>query len=425
MRYSGLVFALLLQQIAIIGVASSAVSAPVPASPAPSQDSQGNPVVQLFGYVKDSLVRTVTGAKEMWGNHGRCKEIRSKQKDYREKLKSQWELQEKNLSQKEMRARLAAVNGGITYDEFMFLAKGKEDRSKLMNLVFLMWGAPRVLPYALMLYPNILPSPFAPLPDASGKETKLEKISRQRSHAVMTTLLELENSARQVPYLSKLNIFGKKAQERRMNSVDNLGRSLAEVLSTPAATGGTGAELLLDRLDGLLYKKGDEGFTRAEKRFIGVPGAIIVGLMNSINGPGFFNGVMPNFMRRGTVFAHVQKVTEADNFLVNEKVDLGILSTSQLLEACNDRMIGGCGRSDEELRQDLSDWLDLAVAKPTARTEQSGEEFNGNLARAALMGFYSLEAVRDPRCSSYLPRCLFQGQLVDSSPPTVEKTKKR
>lgn len=422
MPYLRFLFVVFSLQCLLRIVAPSAVSIPASVVGAPPKEGDGNMVLQMFGYVKDSLARTVTGTREMWSNHGRCKDIRAKQKDHREMLKAQWELQEKNLTPKEMRSRLAAVNGGITYDEFVFLAKGKEDRGKLMNMVFLMWGAPRLFPYALMFYPNMLPSPFSPLPDTSGKETKLERISRERSHAVIKALLDLEREARSIPYLSKVNIFGKKQQQRKMIEVDSFGRSMSSILVTPGAMGGIGADLVLQKLDGLLYKKGDE-FSRGEKRLVGVPSAIIAGLMTSIQGTSPLNGVIPNFMRRGTVVAHTQKVAEADNFLVNEMVNLDSLSTARLLEACIDRMIGGNGRSDEELRQDLSDWLDLAVVQPKNRTQMTGEAFNENLARTALMGFYSLEAARDPRCTSYLPRCLFQGQLIEY--PMGDKHRKR
>lgn len=423
-RFPRIVAALLSLHCSIVGGSASTAHTPTTVAAPSTSESDGNVVTQLFGYVKDSVTRGVTGSKEMWSNHGRCNEIRAKQKDYRDKLKSQWELQEKNLPPKEMRRRLAAINGGITYDEFVFLSKGKEDRGRLMNMVFLMWGAPRLFPYALMFYPNMLPSPFAPLPDASGKETKLEKLSRERTHAVVTALLDLEKEARSVPYLAKLNIFGKKKQEQRMVAVDNYGRLIGSVMASPGATRGAGAELVLQKLEGILYQKGEE-FNRADKRLVGVPAAIIVGLMNSINGPGVLTGVMPNFMRRGTVVAHVQKIAETDNFLVNESVSLDTLSTSRLLEACNDRMIAGTGRNDEELRQDLSDWLDLAVVKPKQRVDTTGEEFNGNLARTALMGFYSLEAARDPRSASYLPRFLFQGQLLHVSAEGEGKQRKR
>jgi hypothetical protein len=401
---------LVLLASALLSHPSSASSAAAPATTTTSTNNGGgNVVLQLVGFVKDSVVRTVDGGKEMWGNHGKCKDIRSRQKDFRDKLKTQWEFEEQGLTPQEMRNRLQNVNGGITYDDFVFLNKGKEDRGKLMNVVFLMWGAPRIFPYAMMFYPDILPGPFAQQPRGSGKETKLEKFSRQRSHAVIQTLVSLENEARSIPALSKFNIFGKKKQERAMDMIDDLGKSAAKLMATPGARGGIGAQIVLNTLDNVLYTT--DPLTRAEKRLVGVPKSIVLGLMTAINGPQPFTVVMPNFMRRGMVFSHAMKLMETDNFLVTEKVDLDSLSTAMLLEACNERMIGGPGRADDELRKGLTDWLDLAVVQPNNRTESTGENFNENLARSALMSYYSVEGTRDSRSTSYLPRLMFHGQM--------------
>ena len=142
------------------------------------------------------------------------------------------------MTPKEMRVRPAKCNGGVTYDEFVYLFKGKEDRSKIMNMMSLMWGAPRVFPYALMFYPEILPGPFAPLPDASGKESKLQKLSRDRTHAVIKTLLAIETESRSVPALSKLNIFGKKKQARKMDEMDSLGKSMSQIMASSGSGSG-------------------------------------------------------------------------------------------------------------------------------------------------------------------------------------------
>ena len=381
------------------------------------KEDKTNVVLQLFGYVKDSLVRTVDGTKEMYNNWGRCNEIRAKQKDHREQLKKQWEFEEQGISPKEMKERLAKVNGGITYDEFVFLIKGKEDRSKLMNMMFLMWGAPRFFPYALMVYPDILPSPFAPLPDASGKETKLEKLSRERSHAVLRTLIAIENEAKAVPALSKLNIFGKKKQAERMDQMDSLGKTIGQIMTTTSSSAqegpsnNNGAQIIMNTMENLLYKK--EEFTRAEKRLVDVPKCITTGVMSAISGPNLFQNFMPTFLKRGQVLNHIQKLTEVDNFLVNERVNLDELSTARLLEACNDRMIGGPGRTDEELRKQLAYWLDLSVNQPNTRIEKSGENFNENLARTALMSYFCVKGALDDRCASYLPRLMYEGQQDD------------
>mmetsp|Transcript_21578 Transcript_21578/g.53380 ORF Transcript_21578/g.53380 Transcript_21578/m.53380 type:complete len:362 (-) Transcript_21578:3271-4356(-) len=344
----------------------------------------------------------------MWSNHGRCKEIRAKQKEYREKVKKEWEFEENDLSPQELKKKLQTVNGGITYDEFTFLSKGKEDRGKLMNMVFMMWGAPRLFPYALMFYPDILPAPFQPLPSGSMQETKLQKASRQRSHCVIQTLLSLEKEAHETPALAKLNIFGKKKQQRTMEKIGKLGSEIGAMMSSSGAKDGAGAKLAINALGSELYK--DESITRKEKRLVGVPQSVVLGLTKALNGPNPFTSVQPNFMRRGAVLTHIQKIAEADKFLVNENVDLDTLSTASLLEACKERMIGGPGRSKEELRKGLSDWLDLTVVVPSGRIAASGEDFNENFARAALLCYYAVDGARDAKSSSALPRLLFSGQ---------------
>lgn len=401
-----LTLAIFLDDVLSSAVGAPAIAAPVAATDLSNDGGGGNVVFQLFGYVKDSLTRTVDGTKEMWANHGRCKQIRLKQKEYRDKIQKQWEFEEKGLTPKEMKQRLVKVNGGITYDEFVFLVKGKEDRGKLMNMMFLMWGAPRLFPYALMFYPDILPGPFAPLPDASGKESKLQKQSRERTHAVIKTLIAIESEARALPALAKLNIFGKKKQARRMDEMDSLGKTMSNIMTAPdTRSGDNGALIALNTVESLLYSS--EPVTRAEQRFVSLPKCITNGIMTAIDGPSAFQSFMPNFMKRGKILTHVQKLNDIDNFLVDEKIDLNELSTARLLEACSDRMIGGPGQTDEEMRVHLNNWLEFGVNQPAMRVKETGEHFNCNLAKVVLMGFYCISGARDDRSASYLSRSMY------------------
>lgn len=384
----------------------------------------GNIVLQFAEYIKDSMVRMVDGTKEMWTNHGRCNEIRSKQKIYRQKLKKQWELEEPGMTAKEMRQRLAVINGGISYDEYDFLMRGKVDRGKLVNMMFLMFGAPRFFPYAMMFFPDILPSAFAPLPDASVKETKLEKLSRERSHAVIRTLLAIESEAKTTPALGMLNIFGKKAQARRRDEMDSLAKMMGHIMNKTGTTSDTSPSIMLNTMEDFLYRT--EPFSRAEERLVTVPKCITTGFMSAMKSPPPFASILPHFMKRGQVLNHIQKVTDGDKFLVDEKVDINELSKTRLKEACIDRMIDVPGRSDEELRQHLSEWLDLAVVQPADRIEKTGEFYNDNLGRMALMSHYSIIGARDERSASYLPRFMLQGQSRTSDAESEEmKNRKR
>jgi hypothetical protein len=376
----------------------------------------GNGVSQLVGYVKDSVVRAVDSSREVWSNHGRCNDIRAKQRDYREKIKKQWEFEEQGLTPEDLKKRLQGVNGGITFDDFVFLGKGRQDRGKVMNLMACMWMAPRMFPYAIMYFPSVLPSPFARQSDGSAKETKLGKLSRERSHAVIKALLAMEQQGKVVPAAAQfnpLNMFARGKQQKDLDKIASLGQATAKAFSTPGTRNAVGAGLVLNSLEAKLYKA--EEFTKGEKRLISVANPIIKGLMECIEGPSPFSIVTPTFMTRGKICAQLKKIADADEFLVKQKVDLDSLSTASLLEACSDRMIGGPGRSDEELRQGLTDWLNLAVLQPNNRVEQTGEFYNENMARTALLSYYAMDGARDARSTSYLPRLLFQGQMQEAT----------
>jgi len=412
MRRSVIILNLIAFTIFFDGTLSLSDSVVVPAAThavADTSNDGDNMILQLFGYFKNSVVRGVDGTKEMWGNHGRCNQIRAKQKYHREKLQKQWEFEEQNLTSKELKERLSKVNGGVTYDDFVFLIKGKEDRGKLMNMVFMLWGAPRIFPYAMMFYPNMLPGPFAPLQDASGKESKLEKLSRERTHAVIRTLLKIENEARAVPALAKLNIFGKKKQARRMDEMDSLGKTIWQIMSaSETKSNNDGALIAMNTMEDSLYRSNT--ITRAEQRLVNVPHCITNGILTAIDGSNLLQGIMPPFMKRGQILSHIQKLNDIDNFLVDNKINLDDFSTARLMEACSDRMIGGPGQTDEEMRKYLANWLDLAIYKPTERIEKTGEYFNTNLAKTALMGYYSVSGARDDRSASYLPRLMFSAR---------------
>jgi hypothetical protein len=376
----------------------------------------GNSVSQLVGFAKDAVGRFADNSRELWSNHGRCNDIRAKQRDYREKVKKQWEFEEQGLTPEALKKRLQGVNGGITYDDFVFLEKGREDRGKIVNLMGVAWIAPRLFPYALMYGPGMLPSPFARLPDASAKETKLGKLSRERSHTVIKTLLNMEQQAKVIPASAKLNplnMFAGGKQQKNLDKMTTLVQATAKAISTPGTRNAVGAGLVLNSLEDKLYKA--EQLTKGEKRLVSVANPILKGLIECIEGPSLFSIVTPTFVTRGKICNQLKKIADADEFLVKQKVDLDSLSTASLLEACSDRMIGGPGRSDEELRQGLADWLKLAVSQPKNRVEQTGEVYNENLARTALLSYYALDGARDVRSASHLPRLLFQGQTQQAT----------
>jgi len=99
---------------------------------------------------------------------------------------------------------------------------------------------------------------------------------------------------------------------------------------------------------------------------------------------------------------------------------LRTLTPELLQEACSRRLIGGPGRSVEEMVDGLSVWLDLAVKRPldvvkSSNSLNGGElYYNGNLARMALLSYNAIGGARDARSSSFLPRLMYQGPLYNA-----------
>jgi hypothetical protein len=216
--------------------------------------------------------------------------------------------------------------------------------------------------------------------------------------------------------MAKLNIFGRNKQQLEMVRIDKMNNASATLLTARDVRGPAGAGIVMQTLDKLLYSATEQ--SRGERCLVTIPKAIIQGLQHAIDGgPNVLTSIIPNFVTRGKVLSHIRKVTESDEFLVHENIHLDTLGRARLIEACDDRLMCGSGlfRSDDELRESLHSWLDVAVKQPEQRCQQTGESYNGNLARAILMCYHAVDAVRDARSSSILPRLMFQ-------PPTTTST---
>lgn len=314
--------------------------------------------------------------------------------------------------------------GGITYAEFDFLQKGKDDRNKVMQLGFMMVYASRFVPYAFMFFPDMLPSPFRTgvaaaeekrLGLGGGAMAKWDTISRERAHAVLSTMLAIERDARVPSKLLKLNPFGHTAAKKTMAQLEEVGNYGAALLATQGLSGVPGAETIVTVLRDQIYTPADVEprgiLSRRDRTGIKeVPKVIVRGVARLIDAP-HFNGLLPGFLLKGKVLNHLQILSDADEFLVSQNVDLDTLSGDLLLEACNRRLIGGANHSEETLRAGLASWLNLSVKEPTKVVGKTGLEYNANLARLSLLCYHAVDGARDARASSYLPRLMFQGQV--------------
>jgi hypothetical protein len=270
-----------------------------------------------------------------------------------------------------------------------------------------------------------MPGPFAAQP--VGEETPWEAVSRVRSHTVISTLLAIEQGARLPPSLSKLNPFGRNGANRAMVRMQTMGLQAASLLVTPGAEKTNGADIIMDALRSEYLTESPP--TPEVLRLNTVPKPIVKGLSQCIEAKSgaSFDFILPSFLIRGRVMNHLKKISDADDFLVKEGVDLTTLNTELLTEACRDRLIGGPRRTDEEMKVGLERWLELVVTQPETAVKTKGLHYNGNLARTTLMCYNALDGVRDMRSASYLPRLLFQGQIgnEDYETESSSTTKKK
>lgn len=167
-------------------------------------------ISQKKGNVVGEMISSFTEPfKELYRDHQNCNRIRKKQNLHKASLKAEWESL--GMDSKEIRAKLKESSGGITYEEFRCLQKGKSDTGKSGTFIFYVLAFPKFWPYMVMFNKqNILPSQFTKNDDYF-RESKLEALSRERSHAVLETLMNLEKNSH-VPGF-KLNPFTPKTKQ--------------------------------------------------------------------------------------------------------------------------------------------------------------------------------------------------------------------
>lgn len=370
-----------------------------------------NVIVQVATYAKDSIVKTADSCKTLWTNHQKCNDIRKQQKIFRDSCIERWESQGARESRKELQKRAGSIQGGISFADYIFLQKGKEDRGKVLNMVFLMWGAPRFLPYALWFNPDLLPSTFKNEAGETTYETTAQRFARERTVSILNTLANLERQAKSQAtggFLSGLNIFGGSAKKNKQTTLVAVYNHTKSLLINPLQN-----DDVIQSLRSLANK--DVPFTRAEQKLVGVPACIVKGLNQAVSGKpasGILSAVTPHFLVRGSFVNHLRRLSDTDDFLVQAGVDLESIPSKLLHETCRDRML--YGSSETELRAQLHEWLTI--------TQPEKEHYNGNLARLILMAYYGCQSIRSHTIEPTLQHLLLQNQ--DEASVAVSSTAK-
>jgi len=326
-------------------------------------------------------------------DHKHCNALREKQRHHAKTV----------LGTPRPRGIKGIQTGGITYEEYDFLRKGLMDRNKLFAVVVVSLCLPNYFVYYLWSFPDMMPTPF--LKGKDGGE-----VSRERCHAVISTMLDMEKGARVAPWSSKLNPFGRKATERAMERLGSLTALGCGTMEEYGANGSGGMKLVAKKLQSQIYTSDPP--SKQQRLLAGniLPKQMMKGLTKAIGADPLNKGASPFGI--GAV-KHIESVTLADEFLVDQKIELDSITSTLLAEACSARLIGGPGWTDAERREALATWLnemEIGPREVVASKDGGSLYYNGNLARAALMCYNAVDGTRDSRADSSLLRVMYQGQ---------------
>ena len=392
-------YVLLLSLLLLLVICHASASSGTLSSVTSANGSNDGQSANILAQWTESLQFTVEATKNSWRAHSRCNQIRAKQRNFRDSLRQEW--QDLGANEKDISMRLKTNNGGISYEEFEFLQRGNEDRTKVLQIGFVALCWPKVFPVVLTWFPGLLPSHFD-RPIFSAGETKLEAQSRERSHAVLNMILKIEKECR-ITKKGLAQFFAGKQGRLQLLRLQRLEGTITDILTMGSLEPGT----VLDSIEDEIYLPEKPKGGKAPS----IPTSLVKCFNFVISGrSGFFDNLAADFLAQGQVVNQLRKVTEGDEFIVNQGICLETLSTKSIVDACNARLIGTLGRSEDEMRQQLKLWLEYAAIIPNRRVQTSGEYFNGNVARSALMVYFALNAVRDERCASALPRLLYKNR---------------
>lgn len=182
----------------------------------------GNPIVGVASFIWSSLVGFKDNTMQLYSNHQTCNAIRAKQKAFAINTGESQRFVKRGYTPSDYQPPKKGdqpINGGvyertgISYAEYNFLQRGKIDRGKVGQLLFLMVFSPNFLPYAFWFFPNILPTPFmnAAKIGETGILTPWATAVQSRVHAVLKTICTIEQQAMNAPVVSggfSLNPFG-------------------------------------------------------------------------------------------------------------------------------------------------------------------------------------------------------------------------
>ncbi|KAG5188666.1 hypothetical protein JKP88DRAFT_353363 [Tribonema minus] len=319
--------------------------------------------------VKDSFRRFKAGMTGQWDSFQRCKAIRER-----------------------LRAPGAAP---VTYEEFMALQRGKEDRNKLLQVGVVWVAVPEAIPFVLSFLPGVIPSTF---------ENDADRAQRFRNF----------NAARVRAALALLDTVDKEClnkNEKKRVEFAQYREAAVRVMKAHTCEDAFG---VFEAHTFALVPADTDAQQRRRARprppttVEGMPGPLAKGLAKAL---GLCTPWMPAFLCRGPLREHLRKVAAGDAVLARTPLDA--LRGRELREAACARALDAAHPDERELRRRLAEWLRLTGAPLGVDDCDAGAErvFVPERAKAAMLAVNVVASARAAR-ESELPKLLLGGPAL-------------
>jgi hypothetical protein len=213
----------------------------------------------------------------------------------------------------------------MPYKSFAAMKRYEMDRSRAINLVFLMTFSTEYFPYFVMYNPSLLPTTFQKRyhsPEESKRGIASEQVSnetkatnRRRLESAIKLGMSLETSCTKPPFLVSLNPFGRAAAQQRMDANQLLVDGVKEALGDTSSKGVIEKLLPYAYYNATTHKSGLDAF----------PSALTRTISSLFLGESFYTPALPEFVVRSQVRSYMKGIGEIDDFFLAHEDKEGVV----------------------------------------------------------------------------------------------------
>jgi hypothetical protein len=330
------------------------------------------------------------------------------------------QIREVNLLKKRVKAE---GDGSLTYSEYKFLERSKDDFMKCVRLGLTASVSPELFFYSYIVVPAIsVDNPWAwvQLPSAFDNEKEQGMRNRikikRRQHAVMRGMTNLmENSiddapakmrAQRMAQMERVKLACKALSGKSFDAAIGVLEPYYTATTTVADNGSSSNNknknikkaaavgAVKSNTKRMLHSRKKDGKQRIDMCLDGLPWVTVKDACKSFGFDGLPNIFVLRRLNKGELSKHFDTIRKADEHL--DKIGVQSLTDTELADVCMERCISiDNTRSTGELRKDVGEWLSLVQEPPTSK-----EQYNDQNLRLIMAGLHTVKGARRSRFGS-------------------------